>query len=613
MDDGAERRLAAILSADVVGYTRLMSQDEAATIRGVTHFRDEVALRVRQHRGRVVDSPGDNVLAEFPTALEALAAAVEIQRGLGVRNAELPPERRMECRIGVHIGEIAADGERIYGDGVNIAARLEAEAPAGGICVSAAVYDLARGKLSVGFEDLGARALKNVPQRVHAYRVRLDAAAPRRRTIPRRSVGIAAGVLVVVGFVAWLLWPGAPQPATRPEPALALPDKPSIAVLPFANMSPDPDQEYFADGMTEDLITELARISGLFVIARNSVFVYKGKPVHVRDVGRDLGVRYVLEGSVRRDGDRVRITAQLVDAASGHHLWAERYDRDLDGVFALQDEITEEIVSALEVRLSEGERAAVERVPTGDPEAHSFFLRGQSYRWSFTRDANRRAEQMFERAIERDPEFAAAYAALALVYMQRWIVQWSQDEADLERGVDLARQAITIDRSHAMAHSILGFGYTFSGEPDRALAAGRRAIEVGPNDAMAASYMALFHEVVGNPEEARREFERAVRLDPENQFPYFNLGTIQLEAGQSRQAIATFKRVLDQYPEFVTAYVFLAVAYEQVGMEAEARAAASEVLRISPEFTLSGFERRLPFDRQRMEPILAALARAGLR
>ncbi len=612
MDDAAEHRLAGLLSADVVGYTRLMSEDEAATIRGVTHFRDEVALRVRQHRGRVVDSPGDNVLAEFPTALEALTAAVEIQRGLGVRNAELPPERRMECRIGVHTGDIAVDGERIYGDGVNIAARLEGEAAAGGICVSAAVYDLTRGKLNVGFDDLGARVLKNFPQRVHAYRVRLEAPAVSRGA-PWRSI-FSVGALVGVGLGAWLLWPWLAERAMPPEPALSLPEKPSLAVLPFANMSPDPDQEYFADGMTEDLITELARISGLFVIARNSSFTYKGRAVRVQDVGRDLGVRYVLEGSVRREGDRVRITAQLVDAASGHHLWAERYDRDLAGVFAVQDEITEEIVSALEVRLSEGERAAVERIPTVDSEAYSFYLRGQSYLWRFSRDANPRAQQMFERAIERDPEFALAYTALGQVFMQRWLVQWSQDEADMQRGLELARQAVAIDPSQSLPHSILGLGYLFSHEPERAVEAGRRAVELAPNDALAAGYRGMFEGAVGNPDEARREIERAMRLDPENQFPRLHLGNIQMGAGQTREAIATFQRVLDQYPEFVTVYVFLAIAYTDLGMEAEARAAVSEVLRISPEFTLAGFERRVPlYTRTMVEQMRAALEGAGLR
>src|SRR3989338_417536 len=326
-----QRKLAAIVSADVKGYSRLMGEDEEATIRTLTVYREVMAVLIGQHRGRVVDSPGDNLLAEFASVVDAVRYAVEIQRGLKVRNADLPVHRRMEFRIGINLGDVVVEGERLYGDGVNIAARLEGLAEGGGICISGTVYDQIENKLALGYEYLGEQAVKNIPKPVRVYQVKDE--------------------------------PGVSTPTVSGDksPTLALPDKPSIAVLPFANMSGDPEQEYFSDGITEDLITELSRFHELFVIARNSTFAYKGRSADVRQVGRDLGVSHVLEGSVRRVGDRVRITAQLLDAATGHHLWAERYDRGLEDIFALQDEITREIVAALDVRLLRGEQATAWR------------------------------------------------------------------------------------------------------------------------------------------------------------------------------------------------------------------------------------------------------------
>ncbi|MBI3304547.1 MAG: hypothetical protein HYZ72_20990, partial [Deltaproteobacteria bacterium] len=353
-----ERKLTAILSADVQGYSRLMGQDEEATIRTLTAYREVMATLIRQYRGRVVDSPGDNLLAEFASVVDAVQCAVEIQQALKARNTELPLERKMEFRLGLNVGDVVVEGERLYGDGVNIAARLENLAEPGGICISGTVYDQVETKLALEYEHLGEQTVKNIVKPVRVYRVRMEPPSP----------GQPQGVAPTIS-----------------QPGLPLPDKPSLAVLPFVNLSSDPEQEYFSDGMTEDLITDLSKLSGLFVIARNSVFTYKGKAVKVEEVGRELGVRYVLEGSVRRADDRVRITAQLVDATTGYHLWAERYDRELKDIFALQDEITQKIVFALKVKLTKEEQERFRRYPTDNLEAYDSFLHGLEYFYRYTK------------------------------------------------------------------------------------------------------------------------------------------------------------------------------------------------------------------------------------
>ena len=375
------RKLAAILSADVEGYSRLMGDDEAATVRTITEYREAIASTVTRHGGRVVDATGDNVLAEFSSVVDAVQGAVEIQGELRRRNAELPSSRRMPFRIGINLGDVILEGPRLYGDGVNIAARLESLAEGGGICLSGTAYDQVEGKLPFGYDFLGEHTVKNIARPVRVYRLRLE---PRVSPVPllgargadRRVVASVAGTIALLVLIAaggWVGWRWFRTPAPS---GLALPDKPSVAVLPFANLSGDPTQEYFSDGVTEDLITGLSKVSGLFVIARNSAFTYKGKAVKVGDVGRDLGVRYVVEGGVQRAGSRVRITAQLVDATTGYHVWAERYDREIRDIFALQDEVTREIVRALAVKLAEGEQGRIARVPTGNLEAYDLVLRG---------------------------------------------------------------------------------------------------------------------------------------------------------------------------------------------------------------------------------------------
>jgi adenylate cyclase len=480
---GMERKLAAIFSADVAGYSRLMGEDEEATIRTLTTYRAVMITLIQHHRGRVVDSPGDNLLAEFASVVDAVRCAVEIQHALKGKNVELPPQRQMEFRIGINLGDVVVEDERLYGDGVNIAARLESLAEASGICISGKVFEEVENKLALTYEYLGEQPVKNIAKPVRVWRVVLDEVAaalaeqgvlrsfdaaqdrrtqheresapfprhgskPRRVGIAHRKEGLAVvvGLVLIAGTVVTVRYfsrpPLSPQSSSlspQEAPALPLPNNPSIVILPFVNMTGDPAQEYFSDGLTEDLTTDLSQLSGLFVIARNSAFTYKGKAVNVQEVSRELGVQYVLEGSVRWADSRVRINAQLVDAATGHHLWAERYDRELQEIFTLQDEVTQHIVTALQVALTAGEQEQLVRRTTNNPEAYDHFLRGRTYYFRYTKETNTQARQLFERALELDPAYVDAYVQLGFTYWVEWILQWSLNPAQsLEQFAKLA-------------------------------------------------------------------------------------------------------------------------------------------------------------------------------
>ena len=427
--EGFKRKLTAILSADVEGYSRLMGENEEATIRTLTTYRNAIAKLVRQYQGRIVDSPGDNILCEFPSAVDAVNCAVEIQREFAERNAGLPDNRKMEFRIGINVGDVVQDEERIYGDGVNIAARVESISQAGGICISGRAYDQVSNKLGLEYENLGEHQVKNISTPIRVYRVLSYPGAAAHRVVQAkaavgktwRNIVIAIAALLIVGVAAGTLWnfyfrlpPVAP--ASVEKMAYPLPAKPSIAVLPFVNMSGDSEQEYFSDGITDDIITDLSKISGLFVIARNSTFTYKGKPVKIKRVAEELGVRYVLEGSVRKADNRVRINAQLIDATTGGHLWAERYDGNLSDVFDLQDKITHKIVAALALKLTVGEQEQVARKYTDNVEAYEAFLKGRKHYFRFEPDDFTKAVSYFKTALELDPNFGWVYGWLALTY-----------------------------------------------------------------------------------------------------------------------------------------------------------------------------------------------------
>jgi adenylate cyclase len=600
-----------------------MGEDEEATIRTLTAYREVMADLIQKHRGRVVDSPGDNVLAEFKSVVDAVRCAVEIQEELKVRNAEVPDNRKMEFRIGVNLGDVIEAGERIYGDGVNIAARVEGLAEGGGISISGTVYDHIENKLALGYAFLGEHTVKNIAKPVRVYRVLMEPGAPaevnreKRARLRRWQWGaLAVTAVLVVGAAAVVIWNFYFHPSPPPEEvpsdkiqALELPDRPSIAVLPFTNMSDDPEQEYFSDGITEDLITDLSKISGLFVIARNSVFTYKGKSVKVEDMGRELGVRYILEGSVRKANDRVRITAQLV------HLWAERYDRDLKDIFALQDEVAQKIVAALAVKLTEDEQKRLVRRYTDNMEAYDSLLQGLEYKNRYTREANVQARQRFERAIDLDPEFALAYALLGLTHFHEWSLGWSQDPQSLEQAFELAQRAIALDDSLPEAHAILGEVYLWKKRHGQAIAELEKTIALNPNDADGIARLGNILNWTGRPEEAIRLVKKAMRLNPVYPVWYlWNLGHAYFLTNRYEEAIETLNRVLDPNPDHLPAHVYLAASYGELGRQAEARAEAAECERLSPQTSTEAWRQRLPYkDQAVLERLFDSLRKAGLK
>ena len=598
-----ERKLAAIMSADVEGYSRLMGDDEVATVRAITESRAVIASAVAGHGGRVVDAPGDNVLAEFASVVDAVESAVEIQRTLQSRNADLPPSRQMRFRIGINLGDVIIEGERLYGDGVNIAARLESLAEGGGICLSGTAYDQVEGKLPLEYEFLGEHTVKNIARPVRVYRLRLEPGPPRGPVPKTRRAGRRwmRGVIGVAAFVVLLAaggWAGWRWLQTSESAGLPLPDKPSVAVLPFSNLSQDPTQEYFSDGVTEDLITGLSKVSGLFVIARNSAFTYKGKPVKVREVGRDLGVRYVLEGGVQRAGNRVRITAQLVDATTGYHIWAERYDREVRDIFALQDEVTQQIVRALAVKLTEAEKVRLGRAPTGVLEAYDLVLRGHEERRRTTREANAEARRLFVKALDLDPEYAAAYAGLSWTHLQSWQFLWSTDRESLERARELAERAIALNDTLVDAYGLLGQIYLWKKEHDLARAQAERAVALAPSDADGYETLAEILNWSGRADESIRLIRDAMRLNPHYPFFYlWTLGHAYYLTERRQEALDAFGKVLQQNPNFVPAHAYRAVLLSELGRTKEAREAWDQASRISPGASMPNLRERLPYKR----------------
>ncbi len=466
-----KRKLTAILSADVKGYSRLMGEDEEWTVRTLKTYKEVIRNLVGQHRARVVDSPGDNVLAEFASVVDAVECAVDIQEDLKTRNAELPKNRRMEFRIGINLGDVIEDGEQILGDGVNIAARLESLSEAGGICISGTAFDQVKNKLNLGYKYLEEQAVKNIAEPIRVYRVLMEPEGAgkvigERKAKPRKwqnPVSILVAILIVVAAVVviWRLYLHPTRPpvevASKEKMAFPLPDKPSIAVLPFVNMSGDKEQEYFSDGITEEIITALSKVPHLFVISRQSTFTYKGQPVKVKQVSEELGVRYVLEGSIRKSGDKVRITAQLIDALTGHHLWAERYDRDLKNIFALQDEITLRIISALQVKLEGVERSGLPIKGTDNLEAYLKLLQSAHQSGRFTKEGNIQARRYAEEAIALDPKYAEAYLRLgATLIMDLSYGTTESPEKSLRRAEESVQKALVLDDSSGKAPRLFG-------------------------------------------------------------------------------------------------------------------------------------------------------------
>jgi adenylate cyclase len=617
MQNGFRRKLVAILSADVKGYSRLMGDDDEATVRSIIACRGVVTSLVEGHRGRVVDSPGDNILAEFPSAVWAVECAVEIQCELESRNERLPQDRRMELRIGINLGDVIEQEGRLYGDGVNIAARLEALADPGGICISGVVHEQVKTKVDLLAEPLGEHSVKNIEEPIEVYRVLLGEEVPvakearRRGTRRWRRVVLAAAGVLIVGATAVLAWRlrGSPSRSTA-TPS----DRASIAVLPFDNMSGDPEQEYFSDGITEDLITDLAKISGLFVIARNSTFVYKGRSVDVQEVGRDLGVRYVLEGSVRKADGTVRITAQLIDATTGGHVWAQRYDRDLTDVFAVQDDVVAEIVSALPVELTDEEQERIQQVQTDNLDAYESVKRAWWYYRRVTKEDNDRARSLFEQAVALDPQFAEAYAGLGFTYYEEWVEYWTVDPTALDQALELAEKAIALDEANAGAHTLLSHVYLWRGQHSLAIAEQELANALSPNSADGYRDLAEVLIFAGRPEEAVQLVERAMRLDPHYPVTFpFTLGFAYARLGRHDEAVGAQQEALELNPTFLASHLVLAMAYQDSGQEAEAQRHVQEALRLSPQLTLQSLGDRLPFaDPATLQHVLDTLHEAGL-
>jgi adenylate cyclase len=533
----------------------------------------------------------------------------------------------MEFRIGINLGDVIEEGERIYGDGVNVAARVEGLAEGGGICISRTAFDQVKNKLNVGYENLGEHSVKNIAEPVRVYRVLMEPEIAGKVIGEEKlkwtqwrwaTIGVVVALLLIAGALAiWKFYFRPPfEPASEDKMAYQLPDKPSIAVLPFMNMSEDPNQEYLADGITENIISALSQVPMLFVIARNSTYTYKGKPVKVQKVAEDLGVQYVLEGSVQRSGDSLRITVQFIDALSGHHLWSERYDRELENIFALQDEITIEIITALQVKLTTGEEARLTAKGTDDLQAYLKYLQARESFFTQTREGNAQARRLVEEVIEQDPEFPGAYLLLGATHWMDVIYGSSKSpEESLKRAFELTKKAIALDDSDATAHSLLGWLYVFmKREYEEAIAECEQAVSLAPSSAMANIWMSGVLTFAGRHEEAVRYAEQALRLNPFPEGWYFRfLGYTYFGAGRNEEAIAAYKKALDRAPNDIMAHLALTTAYSWAGRLEEARAQAAEVLRINPKFSIKQRAKTLPYKNQTDQGrYLDGLRKAGL-
>ena len=605
-----------------------MGEDEAGILQTLKGHHQVMCSLVEKHQGRVVDTRGDNLLAEFASVVGALECAVEIQKELKGRNEELPKERRMPFRIGIHLGDVIEEDGKIYGDGVNVAALLDSLADGGGICVSRSAHDQVKNKLDVGYQDLGQRGFENISEPVRVYRVVLEP-DPKWKMIGKfwsrmkrwQKVTLTIGVALLQvggGLVVKKYFDRPPPPpvatASVQKAALPLPDKPSIAVLPFENMTGDPKQEYFADGFTEQIITSLSKIPALFVISRNSTFTYKGKPVKVQQVSEELGVRYVLEGSVQKSSGRIRINVQLIDAISGQHVWAESYDRDLKDIFGLQDEVILKITSAMSVNLTAGEQARAWAEGTKSLEAYLKLMQGREYRYKGNRESIALARRMAEEAIALDPKYAEAYVLLGVTYYLEVFQGTTRPKDVIPKATELIQKALALNGSLAEARSSLGVLYTWSGRYDEGIAEAERGVELDPNSGQANYNLALVLRWAGKSKEAIPVLQKAIRLEPMAPDNYNRqLALNYFQTGDCKEAIAMCEKGIKREPDNLVGRVTIAAVYGACGREAEARKEATEVLRINPKFTVESFMGNTPYknpsDRDR---IAQGLRKAGL-
>jgi adenylate cyclase len=566
----AQRRLAAILAADVVGYSRLMRADESGTLAQLKAIRSElIDPKIAEYGGRIVKTTGDGILIEFPSAVDAIQHAIDVQTSMQPRNADLPQDRRMEIRIGINVGDVVVEGEDLFGDGVNVAARLEGLAEPGGICISGNAYEQVRDKLQTRFEDLGEQTVKNIDRPVQAYRVSLDDIGQSEES----------------------------DAENEPKPQSSQ-DKPSIAVLPFDNMSGDPEQEYFSDGITEDIITALSQIRQFFVIARNTTFTYKGQAVDVQAIARELGVRYVLEGSIRHAGNRIRVTAQLIDGDTGNHIWAERYDRDLADIFAVQDEITTTVVGAIEPELSRAEQARARRKSSGNLDAWDLFQRGVWHSWRNNSEDLLEAQLLFQRAIELDPEFCLAHAYLAVTIWRAVLFRFVKDPTDaMDKALVSATQAIAIDNSDAYAHWAMGVIHMHRREHELAKEELERAIELNPSFASAYQWLGWTMAYDRQPEEGIRKVQEAQRLSP-NDPSAWGMILIQAQANFNMKKFAEAERLGRQAKRVTDNFAInclLLASMGHTGRTEGKETVLQDLLKVEPRFTVQGIAEVFPF------------------
>jgi adenylate cyclase len=622
------RKLAAILCAGAEGYCRLMGEDEAGTLTTLKAHLQLISSLVEKHKGCVVAIHGDSFLAEFASVVDALECAVETQKEMKGRNEELPKERRLPFRIGIHLGDVIEEEGKIYGDGVNVAALLNSLADGGGICVSRSAHDQVKNKLDVGYQDLGQRGAENIPETVRVYRVVLEPDPKwkmigkfwsRMKQWQKVALTVAVALLQVGGgLVVKKYFDRPPLPPVAigsvQKAALPLPDKPSIAVLPFENMTGDPKQEYFTDGFTEQIITSLSKIPALFVISRNSTFTYKGKPVKVQQVSEELGVRYVLEGSVQKSSGRIRINVQLIDAISGQHVWAESYDRDLKDIFGLQDEVILKITSAMSVNLTAGEQARAWAKGTKSLEAYLKLMQGRENRYKGNRESIALARRMAEEAIALDPKYAEAYALLGTTHYLEVFLGTSRPKDSIAKATEFIQKALALNGSLADAHSMLGVLYAWSGRYDEGITEAERGVELDPNSGQANYNLTVVLRWAGKSKEAIPVIRKALRLEPIPPDNYVQqMALVYFQTGDCKEAIAACDKGLKRQPDHLVSRVIMAAVYGSCGREKEARKEAAEVLRINPKFTVESFMGNTPYknpaDRDRTAQ---GLRKAGL-
>lgn len=628
-----ERRLIALLSADVTRGTHQGLGKETGVSRPVNTYQKIIEALVEQHRGRVVHGGDGALLVEFPSVIEAVQCALVVQSTLLLENVNRAPTERSQFRLGIHLGDVTVEDDHVYGNGVHVATRVRELATPNGIGISAAIYEQIKGRIAIEYEDGGLHKVTNSPESVHLYRVQAKHGTMTEPAQARRhglSSGLPLGV-VVGGIVALLLavlfvgmnqtrffsraGPGAVSVLPLAQTIFPAVETPTLAVLPFLNLSNDPGQEYFSDGMTEDLITDLSQISRLFVIARNSVFTFKGKAAKVQEVGRELGVQYVLEGSVRKSAGEVRISAQLVDAGTGFHLWSERYERPLSDLFTLEDDIRQKIVTALKVKLTSEEQERLRRAPTSNLEAYDYYLRALTSAGQATAAAQQHTRAMLNRAIALDPQYGAAYALLGATYLWEWVNQHSDDPNVLDQARALAQRALVLNEALPLTQRLLSGVYLWKDKDHaRAITAGEKALALDPNDADSYVELAGALSYVGRTDEAVKLLQKAMRLNPRYPSPYlFGLGHVYHAAWKNNDAVTVLKRYVVQNPDALTARIDLACTYSELGYAVEARTEIDEILRLKPNFSLQRWQERSPWaDAQELAHHIDNLRNLGL-